>query len=110
MADGVRSRLSAVRRTAGHALKRALKGMPSELLQSSLRERAWLYAITFCKPGPSGAEGGERPRLRIIQQEPISKLNPEMLYRQIQYLVEEGDLAQQREEVETPEKTEERGR
>jgi hypothetical protein len=29
----------------------------------------------------------------------ISKLNPEMLYRQIQYLVEEGDWASQGEEV-----------
>jgi hypothetical protein len=32
-----------------------------------------------------------------------------MLYRQIQYLVEEGDWAQQGEEVEAPSKTEERG-
>jgi hypothetical protein len=45
--------------------------------------------------------------LRIIQ-DPISRLNPEMLYRQIQYLVEEDDWAQQGEEVETPEQTEER--
>jgi superfamily II DNA or RNA helicase len=55
-----------------------------------LGERAWLYVVTFCK--------GERPRLRIIQ-DPISRLKPEMLYRQIQYLVEEGDWAQQGEEV-----------
>lgn len=55
-----------------------------------LGERAWLYVITFCK--------GERPRLRIIQ-DPISRLNPEMLYRQIQYLVEEGDWAREGEEV-----------
>jgi superfamily II DNA or RNA helicase len=55
-----------------------------------LGERAWLYIVTFCK--------GERPRLRIIQ-DPISRLNPEMLYRQIQYLVEEGDWAAQGEEV-----------
>jgi hypothetical protein len=55
-----------------------------------LGERAWLYVVTFCK--------GERPRLRVIQ-DPISRLNPEMLYRQIQYLVEEGDWAQQGEEV-----------
>jgi hypothetical protein len=41
---------------------------------------------------------GERPRSRIIQ-DPISRLNPEMLYQQIQYLVEEGDWAQQGEEV-----------
>jgi len=65
-----------------------------------LSERAWLYVITFCK--------GERPRLRIIQ-DPISRLNPEMLYRQIQYLVEEGDWTRQGEEVEAPSRTEERG-
>jgi superfamily II DNA/RNA helicase len=65
-----------------------------------LGERAWLYVVTFCK--------GERPRLRIIQ-DPISRLKPEMLYRQIQYLVEEGDWARQGEEVEAPSKTEERG-
>jgi superfamily II DNA or RNA helicase len=64
-----------------------------------LGERAWLYVVTFCK--------GERPRLRLIQ-DPISRLKPEMLYRQIQYLVEEGDWAQQGEEVEAPSKTEER--
>jgi hypothetical protein len=55
-----------------------------------LGERAWLYVVTFCK--------GERPRLRIIQ-DPISRLKPEMLYRQIQYVVQEGDWAQQGEEV-----------
>ena len=55
-----------------------------------LGERAWLYVVTFCKD--------ERPRLRIIQ-DPISKLKLEMLYRQIQYLVEEGDWAQQGEDV-----------
>jgi superfamily II DNA or RNA helicase len=65
-----------------------------------LGERAWLYVVTFCK--------GERPRLRIIQ-DPISRLNPEMLYRQIQYVVQEGDWAQQGEEVEAPSNTEERG-
>jgi hypothetical protein len=55
-----------------------------------LGERAWLYVVTYCK--------GERPRLRIIQ-DPIARLKPEMLYRQIQYLVEESDWAQQGEEV-----------
>ncbi len=50
-----------------------------------LGERAWLYVVTFCK--------GARPRLRIIQ-DPISRLSPEMLYRQIQYLVEESDWVQ----------------
>lgn len=55
-----------------------------------LGERAWLYIVTFCKEG--------RPRLRIIQ-DPISKLNPEVLYRQIQYLVEEDDWERQGEEL-----------
>jgi len=55
-----------------------------------LGERAWLYVVTFCK--------GANPQLRIIQ-DPISKLSPEMLYRQIQYLVEEGDWLQRGEEA-----------
>lgn len=55
-----------------------------------LGERAWLYIVTFCKEG--------QPRLRIIQ-DPISKLNPEALYRQIQYLVEEDDWIRQGEEL-----------
>jgi len=55
-----------------------------------LGERAWLYVVTFCK--------GERPRLRIIQ-DPISRLNPEMLYRRIQYFVGEEDWGGQGEEV-----------
>jgi hypothetical protein len=54
-----------------------------------LADRAWLYVVTFCK--------GERPRLRIIQ-DPIPKLNPEMLYRQVQFLVEEADWTKQGEE------------
>lgn len=54
-----------------------------------LGPRAWLYVVTECR--------GERPRLRIIQ-DPISTLNPEVLYRQIQYLVEEGDWASKGEE------------
>ena len=61
-----------------------------------LGPRAWLYIVTFCKD--------ERPRLRIIQ-DPISKLNPEMLYRQVQFLVEEDDWAQQGEEVVAPPNT-----
>jgi len=65
-----------------------------------LGERAWLYFVTFCK--------SERPWLRIIQ-DPISRLNPKMLYRQIQYLVEEGDWARQGEVVEAPSKIGERG-
>lgn len=58
-----------------------------------LGNRAWLYVITFCK--------GNRPKLRIIKN-PISKLSPEMLYRQIQYLVKEDDWGQQGEEVSVP--------
>lgn len=82
-----------------------------------LGDRAWLYVVTFCKLGQSPSaslgmnsiEGGARllgaqngvqvvPKLRLIQ-DPISKLNPEMLYRQVQFLVEEGDWTQQGEEV-----------
>ena len=62
-----------------------------------LGERAWLYVVTFCK--------GKRPRLRVIQ-DPISRLKPEMLYRQIQFVVEEGDWAQQGEEVLAPDSSE----
>lgn len=57
-----------------------------------LGERAWLYVVTYCK--------GEKSRLRIIQN-PFSKLIPEMLYRQVQYFVEENDWARQGREVET---------
>jgi hypothetical protein len=71
---------------AEHALKRALKGMLSELLQSSL-DGMWARRCP----------GWRRERQFI--QDPISRLNPEMLYRQIQYLVEEDDWAQQGEEV-----------
>jgi hypothetical protein len=38
------------------------------------------------------------PRLHIIQ-DPISRLNPEVLYRQVQFVVEEGDWVRQGEEV-----------
>jgi superfamily II DNA or RNA helicase len=55
-----------------------------------LSSRAWLYIATFCK--------GEKPRLRVIQ-DPIPKLNPEMLYRQVQFMVEESDWAGKGEEV-----------
>lgn len=55
-----------------------------------LGDRAWLYIVTFCK--------GERPKLRIIQN-PIAHLNPEMLYRQVQFLVEEDDWTAHGEEV-----------
>lgn len=58
-----------------------------------LGARAWLYIVTFCK--------GERPRLRIIR-DPISKLDTEMLYRQIQYLVAEKEWHRYGEELEFP--------
>jgi superfamily II DNA or RNA helicase len=60
---------------------------------AQLGPRAWLYIVTFCK--------GERPRLRIIQ-DPVSKLNPAMLYRQVQFLVEEADWRQHGEETPVP--------
>ena len=55
-----------------------------------LADRAWLYIVTFCKAA--------QPRLRIIQ-DPITKLSPEMLYRQVQFLVEESDWSAYGEEV-----------
>jgi len=51
-----------------------------------LGSRAWLYIATFCK--------GDRPRLRIIQ-DPLSRLHPEMLYRNVQFFVEESDWSEQ---------------
>ena len=64
-----------------------------------LGERAWLYVVTYCK--------GEHSRLRIIQ-DPFSKLTPEMLYRQVQYFVEEDDWVRQGREVEAPQDAGER--
>ena len=55
-----------------------------------LSDRAYLYIVTFCK--------GERPRLRIIQ-DPMQQLSPEVLYRQVQYLVEEQDWQSKGEEI-----------
>ena len=55
-----------------------------------LGSRAWLYVATFCKD--------ERPRLRIIQ-DPVSKLHPEMLYRNVQFFVEESDWSNQGADV-----------
>jgi len=49
-----------------------------------LGDRAWLYIVTFCK--------SEKPELSVICN-PISKLSPKMLYRQVQYLVSEEDWA-----------------
>lgn len=56
-----------------------------------LQERAHLYIVTHCK--------GERPRLRIIQN-PMTRLTPEMLYRQVQWLVNEHDWLKQGNDVE----------
>ena len=47
-----------------------------------LGDRAWLYVVTNCRAGA--------PNLRTIQ-DPFSKLNPRMLYRDVQYLVDESD-------------------
>lgn len=55
-----------------------------------LGDRAWLYVVTFCK--------GERPRLHIIQ-DPMAKLNAELLYRQVQYVVQESDWSAHGEDV-----------
>lgn len=55
-----------------------------------LGERAYLYIVTHCK--------GKQPRLRILQ-DPMASLNPEMLYRQVQYLVQEADWSSYGEEV-----------
>ncbi|GIX50073.1 MAG: hypothetical protein KatS3mg132_267 [Limisphaera sp.] len=51
-----------------------------------LGDRAWLNIVALCK--------GERPCLRIIQ-DPIAKRNPEVLYRQIHFVIEEGEWAHQ---------------
>jgi hypothetical protein len=74
-----------------------LTGPELDKLQQ-LEDRAWLYIVTFCRPVLGKVEEGERPRLRIIQ-DPIPKLNPETLYRQVQFVVEEADWAGQGKEV-----------
>ncbi len=56
-----------------------------------LGDRAFLYIVTFCK--------SERPRLRIIQN-PMAQLTPEVLYRQVQFCVDEKDWQTSGEEVE----------
>jgi superfamily II DNA or RNA helicase len=55
-----------------------------------LGDRAWLYIVTFCKD--------ERPCLRIIQ-DPAARLNAEVLYRQVQFVVQESDWSGHGEEV-----------
>ncbi|GEM_PF-1711084 len=75
-----------------------LKGPESDKLHQ-LGPKTWLRVVAFCK--------GERPRLRIFQHA-FSKLNRDMQYRQVQFLVEESEWTPQGEEVEAPSKTEER--
>lgn len=55
-----------------------------------LGQRAWLYVVTFCR--------GDRHRLRIIQ-DPIPKLSPQVLYRQVQFIVDERDWSAEGEPV-----------
>ena len=55
-----------------------------------LAARAFLYVVTFCKT--------DRPRLRIIQ-DPMAQLTPEALYRQVQFVVDEGDWRGKGEEI-----------
>jgi hypothetical protein len=55
-----------------------------------LGDRAFLYVVTFCK--------SERPHLRIIQ-DPMAKLSPEMLYRQVQFIVQQPDWENQGEGI-----------
>ncbi len=52
---------------------------------TQLGDRAFLYIVTFCK--------GEKPTLRVIQ-DPMANLHPAMLYRQVQYFVDEADWKQ----------------
>ena len=57
---------------------------------AQLGDRGWLYVVTFCKAA--------RPKLRLIE-DPIAQLGPKMLYRQVQYLVEEAAWSSKGEEV-----------
>jgi hypothetical protein len=47
-----------------------------------LQDRAYLYIVTFCKT--------EKPQLHLVKN-PMSKLTPEVLYRDVQYLVGQSD-------------------
>jgi len=49
-----------------------------------------IVIVIFCK--------SEQPRLRIIQG-PITKLNHEILYCQVEFIMEEKDWASQGEEI-----------
>jgi len=55
-----------------------------------LGDRSYLYVVTHCKSA--------RPRLHIIHN-PMAALRPEMLYRDVQFLVDERDWQQQGEAV-----------
>jgi len=55
-----------------------------------LGERAYLYIVTQCR--------GAQPRLRIIR-DPMAQLAPEMLYRQVQWLVQDADWSRKGEDV-----------
>ncbi|MEJ5376510.1 MAG: hypothetical protein WHX93_08020 [bacterium] len=91
MSDQTKVRAT-LRRTTRHSLKRALTGRSSELLQISSRKGNKSASHNEAR------RQTEYPRLRIIQ-DPISRLNPEMLYRQIQYVVHEGEWNAQGEEI-----------
>lgn len=52
---------------------------------TQLGDRAFLYIVTCCK--------GKTPTLRIIQ-DPMASLHPKMLYRQVQFMVDEADWKQ----------------
>lgn len=66
-----------------------LTGPELDKLQQ-LGGRAFLYIVAQCR--------AERPRLRIIQ-DPMAQLTPEMLYRQVQWLVDERDWSSQGQEI-----------
>ena len=55
-----------------------------------LGERAWLYVVTRCR--------NKSPRLRIIQ-DPLSKLDPEELYKRVQYVVQQEQWSAYGEDV-----------
>jgi hypothetical protein len=55
-----------------------------------LGERAFLYVATDCK--------SDKPHLRIIQ-DPMTSLSPEMLFKQVQWLVDEADWQKFSQEV-----------
>ena len=58
-----------------------------------LGDRAFLYIVTYCR--------GEKSKLRIIQ-DPMDNLHPAMLYRQVQYFVDEADWKQHGDDHDCP--------